>query len=171
MIGNLPSTGTIARFSPWEGEDDLDACMVAVRRTLASGIFIGGPEVEAFEREAAAFLGVPGTLGVASGSDALTIALLAATDGLSGGDVLVPALTFVATAEAVVRAGFRPRFVDVLSTRSFSTWTTWRPRSTTRRARSSLSLSTATRSMWRPLRALPRGSLSWRTLASRSAPR
>lgn len=113
MIGNLPSTGTIARFSPWEGEDDLDACMVAVRRTLASGIFIGGPEVEAFEREAAAFLGVPGTLGVASGSDALTIALLAATDGLSGGDVLVPALTFVATAEAVVRAGFRPRFVDV----------------------------------------------------------
>lgn len=113
MIGNLPTSTTISRFSPWESEDDLDACMASVRRTLASGVFIGGPEVEAFEREAAAFLGVPGTLGVASGSDALTIALLAATDGLPGGDVLVPALTFVATAEAVVRAGFRPRFVDV----------------------------------------------------------
>jgi dTDP-4-amino-4,6-dideoxygalactose transaminase len=74
--------------------------------------FILGPEVEAFEREFAAYLGVRHVIGVANGTDAITIALRAL--GLRDGDeVVVPSLTFYASAEAVVNAGGRPVFCDV----------------------------------------------------------
>ena len=82
------------------------------RAVLASGRYVLGPEVEAFEREFAAFVGVRHCVGVANGTEALTIALRAL--GIEPGDeVVVPALTFYATAEAVVNAGARPVFCDV----------------------------------------------------------
>src|SRR6188472_3184810 len=79
---------------------------------LRSGQYILGPEVEAFEAEFAAFLGARHCVGVANGTDALTIALRAL--GIERGDeVVVPALTFYATAEAVVNAGATPVLCDV----------------------------------------------------------
>jgi dTDP-3-amino-3,4,6-trideoxy-alpha-D-glucose transaminase len=79
---------------------------------LRSGRYILGPEGEAFEREFAAFLGVRYCVGVANGTDALTIALRALGVG-DGDEVVVPALTFFATAEAVVNCGATPVFCDV----------------------------------------------------------
>jgi dTDP-4-amino-4,6-dideoxygalactose transaminase len=79
---------------------------------LESGRFIFGPEVEAFEREAAAFLGVPHAIGVANGTDALVLSLEALGIG-RGDDVVCPAFTFYATAEAIARAGATPVFADV----------------------------------------------------------
>jgi dTDP-4-amino-4,6-dideoxygalactose transaminase len=76
------------------------------------GRFILGPEVEAFERDFAAYLGVPHVVGVANGTDALTIALRAV--GVRPGDeVICPSLTFYATAESIVNAGATPVFCDV----------------------------------------------------------
>jgi dTDP-4-amino-4,6-dideoxygalactose transaminase len=79
---------------------------------MASTAFIKGAAVEAFERDYAAFTGVAHCVGVANGTDAVELALRAA--GVSAGaEVIMPANTFVATAEAVVRAGARPAFADV----------------------------------------------------------
>jgi dTDP-4-amino-4,6-dideoxygalactose transaminase len=84
----------------------------AVLRVLRSGRHVGGPEIAAFEQAFAGFLGVGHAVALANGTDALQIALLAC--GVSRGDeVLVPANTFIATAEAVVAVGATPRFVDV----------------------------------------------------------
>jgi dTDP-4-amino-4,6-dideoxygalactose transaminase/O-antigen ligase len=81
-------------------------------RVLARGSFIKGAEVAAFEREYAEFTGVAHCVGVANGTDALELALRAI--GLpDGAEVVLPANTFIATAEAVVRAGGRPAFADV----------------------------------------------------------
>jgi dTDP-4-amino-4,6-dideoxygalactose transaminase len=83
-----------------------------VVRALDMGAFIGGPHVTAFEEEYAEFIGVRTCIGVANGTDALELALRAVGVG-PGGEVILPANTFVATAEAVVRAGARPVLVDV----------------------------------------------------------
>lgn len=82
------------------------------RAVLESGRYVLGPEVEAFESEFAAFLGVGHCVGVANGTEALTIGLRALGVG-PGDEVVVPALTFFATAEAVVNAGAKPVFCDV----------------------------------------------------------
>ena len=79
---------------------------------LESGRFIFGPEVEAFEREAAAYLGVPHAVGVANGTDALVLSLEAM--GVARGDeVICPAFTFYATAEAIARVGATPVFAEI----------------------------------------------------------
>jgi dTDP-4-amino-4,6-dideoxygalactose transaminase len=79
---------------------------------VSAGRFVLGPEVEAFEGELAAYLGVREVIGVANGTDAITIALRAL--GIEPGDeVVVPSFTFYATAEAVVTAGAQPVFCDV----------------------------------------------------------
>src|SRR2546426_10923007 len=91
----------------------LEEELVAVFRTaLRTASFIGGPEVEHFERECAEFCGVPHCVGVASGTDALRFALMAA--GVQPGDTIVTVPnTFIATTEAISQAGARPEFVDV----------------------------------------------------------
>ncbi|MEV0530221.1 DegT/DnrJ/EryC1/StrS family aminotransferase [Kitasatospora sp. NPDC050463] len=80
-------------------------------RVLATGGYIKGPETAGFEEEYAAFSGVRHCVGAANGTDALELALRA-LDLRPGGGVVLPANTFVATAEAVVRAGLRPVLVD-----------------------------------------------------------
>jgi dTDP-4-amino-4,6-dideoxygalactose transaminase len=83
-----------------------------VSAVIESGRFIGGPEVQAFEGELAAYLGVEHVVGVGNGTDALTIALLALGVG-PGDDVLVPSFTFYASVEAIPHTGARPVFCDV----------------------------------------------------------
>jgi dTDP-4-amino-4,6-dideoxygalactose transaminase len=79
---------------------------------LADQAFVGGREVQAFERDFAAYLGVADCVAVANGTDALTVALRAL--GLKPGDeVIVPSFTFIGTAGSVVWAGGRPVFADV----------------------------------------------------------
>jgi dTDP-4-amino-4,6-dideoxygalactose transaminase len=82
------------------------------RRLLDTNSWVGGARVEAFERSWAQYCGTSEAVGVANGTDALHLVLRALGVG-PGDEVLVPANTFVATAEAVVLAGARPRFVDV----------------------------------------------------------
>ncbi|MGK4582705.1 DegT/DnrJ/EryC1/StrS family aminotransferase [Kitasatospora sp. HPMI-4] len=81
-------------------------------RVLATGAYIKGPDVAAFEAEYARFSGVRHAVGTANGTDALELALRALRLA-PGSGVVLPANTFVATAEAVVRAGLRPVLVDV----------------------------------------------------------
>src|ERR1039457_5550212 len=79
---------------------------------VSDGRFVLGPEVEAFEREFAGYLGVRHVIGVANGTDAITIALRA-LGVIPGDEVIVPSFTFYATAEAVVTAGAVPVFCDI----------------------------------------------------------
>jgi dTDP-4-amino-4,6-dideoxygalactose transaminase len=83
-----------------------------VQAVLAAGTYILGPEVNAFERELAEYLGVRHVIGVANGTDAITIALQA-LGVAAGDDVVVPSFTFYATAEAVASFGATPVFCDV----------------------------------------------------------
>ena len=84
----------------------------AVGRVLASGRFILGPEGEALEKQLAAYVGAPHAIGCNSGTDALHLPLVAAGIG-PGDEVVVPAFTFFATAEAVSYTGARPVFADI----------------------------------------------------------
>src|SRR5262245_45023780 len=88
---------------------ELDA---AVLRVLASGRYILGPEGEALEKELAAYLRAPHAAGCNSGTDALHLPLVAAGVG-PGDEVIVPAFTFFATAEAVSYTGATPVFADI----------------------------------------------------------
>ncbi|MGH7530872.1 MAG: DegT/DnrJ/EryC1/StrS family aminotransferase [Gemmatimonadales bacterium] len=86
--------------------------VVAFAHALESGRFVGGPEVEEFEREFAAYCEAPECVGVSSGTDALRFAYVAL--GVRRGDeVIAPAHTFIATAEAVSQAGGTVRFTDI----------------------------------------------------------
>jgi dTDP-4-amino-4,6-dideoxygalactose transaminase len=84
----------------------------AASRVLDSGHFILGPELAAFETEVSGALGEVYAVGCASGTDALVLALRAFEIG-AGAEVIVPAFTFAATAEAVVLAGATPVFADI----------------------------------------------------------
>jgi dTDP-4-amino-4,6-dideoxygalactose transaminase len=84
----------------------------AIDGVLESGTFILGPNVAAFEREAAAYLGTRDAIGVANGTDALVLVLDALGIG-AGDEVICPAFTFYATAEAIARRGATPVFADV----------------------------------------------------------
>jgi dTDP-4-amino-4,6-dideoxygalactose transaminase len=84
----------------------------AMARVMSARQFILGAELEAFEAEFAAYCGVRHAIGVASGSDALELALRAAGIG-EGDEVITVSHTFIATAQAISAAGAKPIFVDV----------------------------------------------------------
>ena len=89
--------------------EEIDA---AIKRVLLSGQYILGPELEGFEKELAGYLGVPGVVGVANGTDALELALRAA--GIGPGDkVLTVANTVTATASAITATGAKPMFIEI----------------------------------------------------------
>src|SRR3954449_10289699 len=89
--------------------DDIDA---AIRRVVDSAAFVLGPEVAAFESEFADYCGATHAIGVANGTDAITVALGAMGVG-PGDDVVVPSYPFYASAEAIPPTGARPVFCDV----------------------------------------------------------
>jgi dTDP-4-amino-4,6-dideoxygalactose transaminase len=89
-----------------------DELRAAVERVMDSGQFILGPEVSAFEQEFAAYCGAEHAIGVANGTEALTIALRAMGVG-PGDEIVVPSFTFYASAEAIPPTGATPVFCDV----------------------------------------------------------
>ena len=103
----IPLVDVKAQYAPF-----IPALQKCFAEVLESGRFIFGPEVEAFEREAAAFLGVSHAVSVANGTDALILSLEAM--GIRPADeVICPAFTFFATAEAIARVGAIPVFADI----------------------------------------------------------
>src|SRR3712207_5405501 len=84
----------------------------AIAGVVDGAHFILGPNVTAFEREFAGYCGAEHAIGVANGTDAITLALKAMGVG-PGDDVVVPSFTFYASAEAIPHAGARPVFCDV----------------------------------------------------------
>jgi dTDP-4-amino-4,6-dideoxygalactose transaminase len=106
-VPQTPLVDVKAQYAPL-----LDQIRSRIDEVLESGVFILGPHLKAFEEEAAAYLGVPETIGVANGTDALILALDALDVG-PGDEVICPAFTFFATAEAIARRGATPVFADV----------------------------------------------------------
>ncbi len=104
----LDLTGVNARYAA-----ELEQC---VARVVRSGWYLNGAELTAFEAAFAGYVGTSFCVGVANGLDALTLILMAYKERegwVDGDEVIVPAHTFVATAEAVLRAGLNPVFADV----------------------------------------------------------
>lgn len=96
----------------------------AIARVLAKGSFILGDEVSAFESEFAGYCGVAHAVGVASGTDALQLALIACGIGI-GDEVIAPSHTAVATIAAIEMTGAKPVLVGI-SNSPASVWTRWR---------------------------------------------
>ncbi len=107
MTPSIPLLDLVAQYRSIQA--DVDA---AVARVLASQHFILGPEVEACEREIAAYSGCEHGVGVSSGTDAILVALMALGVG-PGDEVVTTPYTFVATAMCVARLGATARFVDI----------------------------------------------------------
>lgn len=103
----IPLLDLVAQYHSIQTEID-----AAVHETLESGYFILGEAVRTLEEEVSAYLGVRYAVGVASGTDALVLALRALEIG-PGSEVIVPAYTFFATVGAVLQTGARPVMVDV----------------------------------------------------------
>jgi len=103
----IPLVDVKAQYAPLEGE-----LKEAFAHTLETGRFIFGPEVDAFEREAAERLGVQETVSCANGTDALVLVLDALGIG-PGDEVICPAFTFYATAESIARRGATPVFAEI----------------------------------------------------------
>jgi dTDP-3-amino-3,4,6-trideoxy-alpha-D-glucose transaminase len=103
----IPLFDTATALEPLQGE-----LRAAIDRVLASGRFVLGPEVSAFETEFADYIGAPHAVGVANGTDAITIALRAMGVG-PGDEVVVPSFSFYASAEAIPATGAIPVFCDI----------------------------------------------------------
>ena len=103
----VPFLDLKAHHSAIRGEIDS-----AIHDVIDSGAFAGGPFVERFEEDFAKFCGVPYSVGVGNGTDALWFALLASGIG-PGDEVITVPMTFMATAEAISFCGAKPVFVDI----------------------------------------------------------
>ena len=103
----IPHVDVKAQYAPL-----LDELKERLSAVLDSGRFILGPEVRAFEEEAARYLGAREAVGVANGTDALVLVLEALGVG-AGDEVVCPSFTFYATAEAVSRVGATPVFCEI----------------------------------------------------------
>ncbi len=88
---------------------EVEAALAEIHQNTA---YVGGPQVEAFEREFADYLGVRHVIGVSSGTDALHLSLRALSIG-AGDEVITTPMTFIATTEAILHAGATPVLVDV----------------------------------------------------------
>jgi len=106
-VPQIPLVDVKAQYAPL-----LDELKERIADVLDSGRFILGPHVHAFEEEAATYLGVEHAIGVANGTDALVLALDALGIG-PGDEVICPAFTFYATAEAIARRGATPVFAEI----------------------------------------------------------
>jgi dTDP-4-amino-4,6-dideoxygalactose transaminase len=104
---SIPHVDVKAQYAPLIPE-----LQAAFAETLETGRFIFGPEVEAFEREAAELLGTQETVSCANGTDAIVLVLDALGIG-PGDEVICPAFTFYATAEAIARRGATPVFAEI----------------------------------------------------------
>ena len=108
MPAPIPMLDLVAQFRAIEHE-----LRPALEEVLRSGKFILGPQVESLEKEITQFCGAGHAVGVASGTDALLLALRAAGVG-PGDEVIVPAFSYIATADAVTLLGAVPVFCDVV---------------------------------------------------------
>jgi dTDP-4-amino-4,6-dideoxygalactose transaminase len=104
---SVPQTSPLANYLAYKTEID-----AAVKEVVERGSYILGPEVEAFEAEFARYVGVARAVGVANGTDALTLALRACDVG-PGDSVLTVSHTAVATVAAIEACGATPVFVDI----------------------------------------------------------
>lgn len=107
QVEPVPMLDLAAQYRPIQYE-----IQAAINRVLESQHFILGPEVKALEQEVARYCGRQFAVGVASGTDALILALCACGVG-PGDEVIVPSFTFIATADSVSILGARPVFVDI----------------------------------------------------------
>ena len=113
MPGNNPQKGDVAGWTvPLADVVVDDELAEAVEKTLRSGWWSSGPQVEAFERACSEYLGSRFALSVANGTTALQLALAVAGVG-PGDEVILPSLNFVAAANAVSHTGARPVFCDI----------------------------------------------------------
>lgn len=88
------------------------SCLAAIDSILASGVILNSPELERFEKQVAAYCGTRDAVGVGSGTAALYLSLKCLDIG-RGDEVILPALSFVGTANAVAATGALPVFVDI----------------------------------------------------------
>lgn len=106
-LSSIPAFDIKQQYTSIEAE-----VSAAVVETLASGRYIGGPPVESFEQQFAAYHGVTDCVACNSGTDALFLALRALGIGV-GDEVITTPFTFVATAEVISAVGAKPVFVDI----------------------------------------------------------
>jgi len=107
MIENIQMVDLVSQYQKLK--DEIDEAIFSV---VSSAKYIKGPQVQSFEKNLASYLNVNYSIGCANGTDALQIALMAL--GLQTGDeVIVPAFTYVATAEVIGLLGLKPIMVDV----------------------------------------------------------
>jgi len=107
MANKIKFLDLVAQYRSIKKEID-----TAIKKVLDSSRFIGGKEVELFEKEIAKFCGVKYTVSVNSGTDALFLALKALGIG-PGDEVITTPFTFIATAEVIAACGAKPVFVDI----------------------------------------------------------